>query len=182
MLMISIKDIPKKEQHTHAHNLLRECLKLFNIDYSESTATEKNRYGKPSLTDFPDIKYNLSHADGISVCIISDVECGIDCENVREYRPNVLKRAFSDDERNMILSVPENQRDLLFFRLWTLKESYIKAIGTGLSFPLNEVNFSFADNKIISNIKDHRFKQYILKDKKYIVSICEQIVNISAES
>lgn len=182
MLMISIKDIPKNEQHNHAHKLLRECLKPLNIAYSEDTAITKNRYGKPSLTEYPDIKYNISHADGISACIVSEYECGIDCENVREYRPNVMKRAFSDDEKNMILSAPENQRNLLFFRLWTLKESYIKAIGMGLSFPLNQANFSFENGIINSNITDCRFRQYILRNGKFIVSVCEQIVNISCES
>lgn len=182
MLMISIKDIPKSEQHIHAHNLLRECLKPLNIAYYADTAITKNRYGKPSLTEYPEIKYNLSHADGISACIVSEYECGIDCENVREYRPQVMKRAFSEDEKNMILSVPENQRDLLFFRLWTLKESYIKAIGMGLSFPLNQANFSFENGRITSNIINCRFRQYILRGGKFIVSICEQIVNIFSES
>lgn len=182
MLMISIKDILKSEQHAHAHRLLTECLKPLNIDYSENTAVTKNRYGKPSLTEYPDVKYNISHADGISACIVSEYECGIDCEKVREYRPQVMKRAFSENERNMILSAPENQRDLLFFRLWTLKEAYIKAIGMGLSFPMNKANFSFEDGRINSNAADCRFRQYILRDGKFVVSVCEQIVNISPET
>lgn len=182
MLIISIKDIPKSEQHTHAHNLLRECLKPLNIAYCSDTSITKNKYGKPSLTEYPDIKYNISHADGISACMVSEHECGIDCENVREYRPNVMKRAFSDEEKNMIDSAPENQKNLLFFRLWTLKEAYIKAIGMGLSFPMKQANFSFDDNKISSNISDCRFKQYILNNGKFVISICEQTVNISCES
>lgn len=182
MLIISIKDIPKSEQHSHAHRLLRECLKPFGIVYSENTETAKNRYGKPSLTEFPNIKYNISHADGISACIVSEYECGIDCENVREYRPQVMKRAFSEDERNSILSAPESEKNLLFFRLWTLKEAYIKAIGMGLSFPMNKANFSFEDGKINSNITDCRFRQYILRDGKFVLAICEQIVNIFPET
>ena len=179
LLIISLKDIPKDKQHSHAHNLLRECLKPLNIAYSAETAVSKNKYGKPSLTNHLEVKYNLSHADGICACILSDCECGIDCENVREYRQQVMKRAFSDSEKNMILSAPENQRNLLFFRLWTLKESYIKAIGKGLSYPMNQANFSVANGVITSNIKDCHFKQYILQNGKFVVSICEQIVNIS---
>lgn len=182
MLIISIKDIPKGEQHAHTHKLLRESLKSLGIPYCEHTAITKNRYGKPSLTDFPNIKYNISHADGISACIVSEYECGIDCENVREYRPQVMKRAFSEDERNTVLSAPENERNLLFFRLWTLKEAYIKAIGMGLSFPMNKVNFSFENGRINSNITDCRFRQYILRGGKFVLAICEQIVNISPET
>lgn len=182
MLMISIKDIPKSEQHTHAHRLLRECLKPLDIDYSADTAIIKNKYGKPSLAEYPEVKYNISHADGICACIVSEHECGIDCENVRIYRPNVMKRAFSEEEKNLVLNADENSRDLIFFRLWTLKEAYIKAIGIGLSFPMSKVNFSFDGNIINSNVSDCIFRQYILKDGKFVVSVCEQTVNISYES
>ncbi|MBR6385468.1 MAG: hypothetical protein IKS03_05025, partial [Ruminococcus sp.] len=56
MLIISIKDIAKKEQHTHAHKLLRECLKKYNINYNEETKIHKTEMGKPSLADYPEIK------------------------------------------------------------------------------------------------------------------------------
>lgn len=134
-------DIPKKMQHDHAHKLLRECLKSRDIAYSEDLRIEKGKYGKPYLAEYPDVKYNISHADGIAACMVSDSECGIDCEKVRNLREGVLRRAFSEREREMIASVAEAERDLLFFRLWTLKESYIKAIGTGLSYPLETADF-----------------------------------------
>lgn len=175
ILLVSLKEVPKKEQRFHAHNLLRECLKKYNIDYiTDKTPITKNDYGKPSLTEFPEIKYNLSHADGIAVCLVSDRECGIDCEGVRPYRPNVVKRAFSESEKFLIENAGENERDLLFFRLWTLKESYVKAIGIGISYPLNTVEFSFSDNKIISSVKGYKFRQYILQNGKFIVSVCQK--------
>ena len=117
----------------------------------------------------------MSHADGIAVCLLSDKECGVDCEGVRPYRPNVVKRSFSDSEKFLIENASETERDLLFFRLWTLKESYVKAIGIGISYPLNTVEFSFGDNKRTSSVKDYRFRQYILKNGRFIVSVCEKI-------
>lgn len=176
MLLISLKEVPKKEQRPHAHNLLRECLRTRNIEYiTDQTPIVRNDHGKPSLAEYPEIKYNLSHADGIAVCLIADTECGVDCEDVRPYRPNVVRRSFSESEKLLIENASENERDLLFFRLWTLKEAYVKAIGIGISYPLNTVEFSFNDNKIISSVKDHRFRQYILKDSKFIVSVCKKI-------
>lgn len=171
MLIISIKDIAKKEQHTHAHKLLRECLKKYNINYNEETKINKTEMGKPSLADYPEIKYNISHADGIASCIVTDKECGIDCEQIRPYRPNVVKRAFSDEEKILLENTPDEEKNMMFFRLWTLKESYVKAIGTGISYPLNTVSFSFENGKIKSNIKNFKFKQYIIKSK-YAVSVC----------
>ncbi len=175
MIMISIMDIPKKMQHDHAHKLLRECLKARNIAYSEDFHVEKGKYGKPYLAEYPDVKHNISHADGIVACMVSDSECGIDCEKVRKLREGVLRRAFSEREREMICSAAEEERDLLFFRLWTLKESYIKAIGTGLSYPLKTAEFLLNSRNIHTNIRGWKFRQYILHDKKYVVSICEKL-------
>lgn len=176
MLLISLKEVPKKEQRSHAHNLLRECLKTRRIDYiTDETPIIRGEHGKPSLAEFPEIKYNMSHANGIAVCLLSDKECGVDCEGVRPYRPNVVKRSFSESEKLMIENADENERDLLFFRLWTLKEAYVKAIGIGISYPLNTVEFSFSENKIQSSVKDYRFRQYILKNSRFIVSVCEKI-------
>lgn len=170
MIIISIKDIPNKEQHSHAHALLRECLKKYNIDYSVETPVAKNPYGKPSLRDFPEIHYNLSHADGIAACMVGSRECGIDCEKVREFRPNVMKRTFTEKEREAVISAPENMQDLMFFRIWTLKEAYIKAVGRGLSFPLKDAEFIINGDKITSNITDCQFKQYIVGNGKFVVS------------
>lgn len=176
MLLISLKEVPKKEQRSHAHKLLRECLKTRNINYiTDETPVIRGEHGKPSLAEFPEVKYNMSHANGIAVCLLSDKECGVDCEGVRPYRPNVVKRSFSESEKLLIENASETERDLLFFRLWTLKEAYVKAIGIGISYPLNTVEFSFSGNKITSAIKDYRFKQYVLKNGMFIVSVCEKI-------
>ncbi|MBO7473662.1 MAG: 4'-phosphopantetheinyl transferase superfamily protein [Ruminococcus sp.] len=175
MLMISIKDMNKSELHNHAHRLLRECLRPYRIDYNEDTPVSKGKMGKPSLTEHPNIYYNLSHADGIAACIISDNECGIDCEKIREYPKKVMRRVFSEKERTMVETAPEDKKSELFFRLWTLKEAYVKAIGVGISYPMNTVEFSFDSGRIITNIKDCRFRQYIVGNRGFIVSVCEMI-------
>ena len=174
MLLISIMDIDKKQQHSHAHALLRECLKRRNIVYSEKTPVVKNSLGKPSLAEHPEVHYNLSHANGIAACIVSGNECGIDCEKVREYRANVLRRAFSVRERELIENTPAEQRDLMFFRLWTLKEAYVKAIGVGISYPLDTAEFDFEDGKIITDIEGYDFRQYLINGGKFVVSVCER--------
>ncbi len=173
MLMISIIDMDKRAFHDHAHKILRECLRRKGIEYGENTPVVKGKLGKPSLSEHPNIHYNLSHAEGIAACMVSDCECGIDCENVRDFRPNVMKRAFSEKEREMVESAPESERNLLFFRLWTLKEAYVKALGIGISYPMDTAEFSFEGENIITHIKDCRFRQHILKDGRYVVSICE---------
>ena len=127
MLMISLFQLDKKNQHFHAHKLLGECLKPYNIAYCEDMLV-RSEHGKPALREYPDIRFNLSHADGIAACIVSEHECGIDCERVREYRPNVARRVFTPEELAVFEYAPECERDLLFFRLWTLKEAFVKAV------------------------------------------------------
>lgn len=172
MLLISLKDLEHKEYHAHAHNLLRECLKVHRIDYSEDTPVTKNEMGKPSLTEYPHIRYNLSHAKGIAACIVTDRECGIDCEQVRKCSKGVMRRAFTEKERALVESLPEEEQDGMFTRLWTLKESYVKAIGVGVSYPLDTVEFLFEGDEIITNITDCSFRQYLIRGGRYIVSVC----------
>ena len=176
MLMISLKNIEKKDQHLHAHSLLRSCLGVLGLEYVPgSTPVVLGEHGKPSLKDHPEIHYNLSHADGIAACMVSEHECGIDCEKVRAYRPNVVRRSFSENEQRLIDEAPGKERDLLFFRLWTLKEAYVKTIGIGVSYPLDTIEFSFDGENIISSAEGYVFRQHILSGGDYVVSSCEKI-------
>lgn len=175
MLIISLKKLPKSSQHEYAHRLLRECLKSYGIDYTKNTSIAKGEYGKPFLAECPHIHYNVTHSDGITACISAGKECGIDAEKVRDYRPNVIKRAFSESEKALIENTPEDEKNLLFFRLWTLKEAYVKALGIGVSYPLNTAEFSFDGNEIHTNIKGYSFKQYILGGGEFVVAVCEKL-------
>ena len=174
MIIISIKDVPKAEQHGHAWELLRQCLKSRGIALSEEDIS-KGEYGKPYLPAHPEIRFNISHADGIAACIVSERECGIDCEPVRQYRPNVMRRAFSEREISLVENAADGEKNLLFFRLWTLKEAYIKAIGMGLSFPLREAEFGFCNGRITTEIKGYSFRQYTAKNGEYVISVCENV-------
>ena len=172
MIMISLLETEKNQQHLHAHNLLRECLKAYGKEYKGEAELSIGEHGKPYLTAHPEIHFNLSHSSGIAVCLTAEHPCGVDCEKVRNYRENVVKRAFSAEEQAQIEAAAPSERDLLFFRLWTLKEAYVKAIGIGISYPLNEVSFRLDGNSIECSITGCRFRQYILRGGVYVVSSC----------
>lgn len=174
MIAVSLINLDKKEQHGHTRRLLRECLKPFGADYVESAALAKGEYGKPYLAEHPEIHFNLSHGDGIAACIVGGRECGIDCERIRPFRSGVIKRVFSEREKEVFWAIPDEQKDTAFFRLWTLKEAYIKAIGMGLSFPMNEAEFILSGDGFTTNIKGYRFRQYIIREK-FVVSVCTAI-------
>lgn len=169
MIILSLKQLPHTEQHNYAHQILTDALKkIYNIDYSENSVY-KSEYGKPSLINYPNIKYNLSHSDGITACYIGKYEAGIDVEPVRKYRHQVIRRSFSESEK-LFMEKSQN-KDLDFFRLWTLKESYVKAIGIGISYPLNTVEFDLSDTQIKSNIDNCIFRQHIIQNR-FVLSLC----------
>jgi 4'-phosphopantetheinyl transferase len=93
--------------------------------------------GKPYLLSHPNIFYNISHSGEWVVVALSDFEVGIDVEKVKKVNISIAERFFSEDEKKQLFSLPENSRIEHFFDLWTLKESFLKAIGTGLTKPLN---------------------------------------------
>ncbi len=174
MLIISLKALTHEQQHDYAHSLLKSCLLYHGTELNEDKDFIFNKYGKPSLKDFPDIHFNVTHADGITAAVTSCVPCGIDAEPVREYRPNVMRRVFSESERKLVEEALPEKRDELFFRLWTLKESYVKMLGIGISYPMKTVEFSFEGGGIISSAENCRFRQYVI-DGRFVVSVCRKI-------
>ena len=65
----------------------------------------------------------------------------------------------------------EAARQERFFRLWTLKESFVKAIGRGLAFPLGDITFSLEEGAVKGSIPGWRFYQSRVY-QSYIISVC----------
>lgn len=119
--------------------LLRIALiekKLISDDYK--LAYNYNKYGKPYLSDFQDVYFSYSHSGEYAICVVSDALVGCDIELIKDVDFGIAKRFFTKNEYESIekLSNIEEKRDL-FYRYWTIKESYIKAIGLGLAMELN---------------------------------------------
>ena len=174
MIAVSLETLPHGEQSRHARTLLAECLQSAGVAYIDgATPLRFGEHGKPSLAEFPDVHFNLSHANGVTACIVTDGECGIDCECVRPCRMRVAKKVFSDEEQAALEAVGESGRDMLFFRIWTLKEAFVKALGIGISYPMNTVTFTLTDSTVRSTAERFYFSQYIINDSA-IVSVCEK--------
>lgn len=91
--------------------------------------------GKPVLANEPNIHFNLSHSGTMAVCALSDHPVGVDVEILQKAEPGVMNMCFRHDEQEWIRR--SDHPDHAFTRLWTRKESYLKLLGTGLSYPLN---------------------------------------------
>ena len=150
--------------------LLYRALESVGVDKNAEIAIGKN--GKPFLKGVKDVHFNLSHSGDIVMCAVSDGEVGCDIENVRNGRVEVAERFFTVAEREFIELGDKNER---FFRLWTLKESFIKANGAGLSLPMN--SFSVLPGANGSFMLDFEGKNYVLREidtgrEDYKASVC----------
>lgn len=105
----------------------------------------KNSYGKPFLIQHPHIHFNLSHAGDWIICADDSAPVGVDIEKVRPIDFAIAERFFTSSEYKLLLDAPEQKRLQLFYTLWTLKESYIKFVGKGLSIPLDSFAVQLVD-------------------------------------
>ncbi|MBQ8435534.1 MAG: 4'-phosphopantetheinyl transferase superfamily protein [Oscillospiraceae bacterium] len=163
------KLIHKKQLKSAVDCILKDAFTEMGIDYSRQQLCF-NSYGKPYLDKHPDIFFNISHCEGLAVCTIANSEAGIDAENIREWRPKVAQRVFTQKELHALEN--SDNKDEFFFRIWTLKESFVKALGIGISYPMKTCEFLFENDRIYANGCDgYSFSQVVLNDE-FICSLC----------
>lgn len=99
--------------------------------------------GKPYLVG-DGLHFNLSHSGKLALIGVSQHELGIDVEKVRhlESLTQIAQRHFSDSEFRKLEALDDAARELAFYRCWTRKEAYIKALGEGLSMALDSFDVS----------------------------------------
>lgn len=147
-------------------------LKMLNKDIE----FEYNQYGKPFLKNYPNFYFNISHSGNWVVCATSNKEVGIDVEQVNNINFDIAKRFFSQIEYQTIMMQPESLRLESFYDFWTLKESFIKCIGKGLSIPLNSFYIKCDESSIdIFPVMKPALNLYrIFLDKGYKLAICSE--------
>jgi len=128
-----------------------------DIDGAKISLSE---YGKPYLDIKGDSKhFNLSHSGGIVTGIIDEYENGIDVEKIAEYDSKIAKRFFCKEEYEYIEKSDNKNMD--FFRMWTIKEAYMKYLALGMKKPLDSFSISFIDDEK-SKIYDKELEKEIL--------------------
>ncbi len=99
--------------------------------------------GKPYLKDC-NLFYNLSHSGVVAVCAFSDREVGIDIQKSVTPSDALIKKVCSEDEIKYLLSLGEDDKSSAFTRLWTLKESYLKFTGEGITLSPRSLDLNFS--------------------------------------
>ena len=137
--------------------LLRKALADAGVD---ETVFVYGDHGKPRLAGDPGVHFNLSHSGDRAMCVIADFRVGCDVERIGHRGAGVAERFFAPEEYSTIMAVPEDERDAAFTRLWTLKESFLKATGLGLTLPLSAfaVNIGEQGVSVRQDVDGNRYR------------------------
>lgn len=143
-----------RRQFVVAHALLRTALSRYVDRDPRDWRFRTGARGRPELVaeaGAPPLRFNLSHTGGlVAVAVGLERELGVDVEHLdRDTRTVELSCDFlAPSERAWIAAAAPGERARRFFALWTLKESYLKARGLGLSVPLDCFSFRLGTGDI----------------------------------
>lgn len=163
----------------YASILVRFILKKHYGIMDEELKIGKNEYGKPILTDYPEIHFNVSHSGDWVICAFSAFPVGVDVELNREHDIEIAKRFFAEVEYKTLLK-SENTSDL-FIKYWTLKESYVKAEGKGMSIPFDSFSFLVSGNEIELLVEGkpcntYQFQTYQIEDDVTVATCSREAI------
>ncbi len=130
----------------------------------------RDTYGKPMLTGGP--CFNLSHAGDYAVLAVSETEIGVDIERWRRADTAALARRFYHPGEQAVLAEAADPVER-FFTIWSLKESYVKALGRG--FAVSPASFAVLpegrDGASLLGGGDYHFKRYF-DFPGYALAVC----------
>ncbi|HCB63884.1 MAG TPA: hypothetical protein DEP20_00725 [Fusobacteria bacterium] len=130
---LMFRDEKDQKRHMLGEVALRIALKEFG--HRGSFNLSREQLGKPKV-DVKGFHFNISHSGKYVVLAYSDTEIGVDIEMLRERRISFYRDKFHPVEIEYVDSSANKLK--AFYEIWTLKESYLKAIGMGLNCELNQ--------------------------------------------
>jgi len=143
-----------REVYIAAHAICRGLLSYCLGAAPQSWRFSVEDHGKPELISpegGPRIRVNISHTRGLAaVALTVDHDIGVDVEWLQRDAPTekLAERVFAEPERKTLAAAPNASKIDTFLTFWTLKEAYVKAIGKGLSQPLDAFSFDLESLRI----------------------------------
>ena len=133
-----------RREYIVARGTLRSLLAAYLCRPARDLTFVYSEYGRPSLmaeSSAGTLNFNIAHSGNLVLLAFAyGRRVGIDVERVRRnfVTSEIAERFFSAAEREALRQLPEEERHEAFFRCWTRKEAFIKALGEGLSHPLHQ--------------------------------------------
>jgi len=159
--------------------LLDEALKKYGFREKDMTYGY-GEVGKPYFKEAPELYFNLSHSGCKVMCVLGSIPVGCDIEYIKKANAGIAKRFFSAKDNELLEEASEYGEQKYrecFYRLWTLKESYIKCTGQGLKCSMDSFSFVYEDERYhIAGNEDFNFLSdiEILEDgiEEYAYAVC----------
>lgn len=109
--------------------------------------TARGQWGKPFLTECPDVHFNISHSGEYVCCAVSECEVGVDIQRYQEKVGGIAERFFTEADNNLLEN--SNGKKLeMFFRIWSVRESYMKLTGRGMGQGLDSFEINWKRRQI----------------------------------
>ncbi len=186
-----LKNMKDKWRSLAAAIALNTALKEYNLE-ERTMEYDVGKQGKPYFRYNPDIHFSLSHSGDYAICSIGTHETGNDIELIKSGRERVAQRFFATEELDWICETQDpRERDERIFRIWTIKESFLKVTGRGMSLPLKDFAVVVADdgnvtirqnvNDITYYIKEYAMPETLPEYDSYKISVCSEAGTFAPE-
>ena len=119
--------------------------------------------GKPVFAQREDLHFSLSHSGPYAMCAISDCQIGADVQQIKPVHMSVARR-FHFRERDWLAEQPHEEQNRAFFRIWTRKEAWVKAVSRDQLLSMDEED-------VIHGADGWQFGEYWL-DEEYLATVC----------
>lgn len=144
-----------------------------------SVALQETEGGKPCISGETGVFFNLSHSGNYAAAVFDEQTVGIDMEQLEraDAGRKIAYRFFMQEEAEYLAGVKaEREAEYAFTRLWTRKESYLKATGFGMRLPMNTFSV-LGDETVKRELSGSECKTgYFLKTWElpecYCISVC----------
>jgi len=144
---------------------------------------QRDEFGKPHCVNSSRLFFNVAHSGNLVAAAFDNKVVGVDIEIMRNTDLAIADRFFTKNEAALLKAKPETDQRDFFFKLWTLKESFIKAEGKGLSIPLDSFEFEIDNSGYIgfSNLSNAKCRSYKFRhyetDSGYNCALCSESGN-----
>lgn len=121
--------------------------------------------GKPFLENNPRFRFNLSHSGEYVALAYGHINVGVDIEQIRTDNQKIAGRCFTENEQKYV-----DGDDERFTELWTMKESYLKYTGDGITVPLNSFEIDAPNKRVVDTTATYQTYKF----DNYVLSVCAE--------
>ena len=154
---------------------LGSALMLQKVLSQNNLNPQNIQYGKNGKPEISGLHFNISHAENFVICSVSENPVGCDIEKIRSIKSGFEKRFFTQNEVSYLDKFSGEEKLKQFFRLWTMKESYMKFTGDGMKLALNRFEFIIDDS--VKVFRDGILTSCFIKEYEfldYCISVCSE--------